>query len=776
MKQFVKLLLVLSWFLTNQINAQNTKIAIDSKAYQALKAKGEISIIPDEVFHKAFLNSLTPYSAREIGVKGDLPPGGSINASAGCDCYQPHDNTYTLALAANDDGSTASIPLPFNFCFYGNTITSFYINNNGNISFGSPYSTFTASGFPSSSFSMIAPFWGDVDTRGAGSGLVWYKITPTALYVVWENVGYFNSQTDKLNSFSLIITDGNDPVIGVGNNVAFCYGDMNWTTGSASGGAGGFGGTPATVGANQGNGVDYIQFGRFDQPGTAYDGPFNNNDGVDYLDNISYTFNVCSSNNIPPIPVGINLCDTLRLCVGDSLPINLSMLSPEAGQNTTISYDTTGVGNFNIVNITSGNTATFDAVFTPDTTNLGVNIITITAWDNGAPPDTVNFNIIIYVDSLAFYPVITGDTLVCNGDSVLLDAGAGFDSYSWTTGSSNQTTYATPGSHAVTITLNGCRFTTPPYNVYGIPNPKPTITGNLHYCNDDSTMLSVTQTYDSYLWNNGDTLPSIQSGTGTVIVQVTDTNGCKGWDTVLVTSSSPQTSILGVTGFCPGQTITITASGNHDSYLWNTGDTTSSITIGQGTYFVTVSDTFNCSNSDTVVVQAWPQPNASFVIDPSPNGSPNTTITFTDQSTIGGNDTIVGWSWTFGDTTANVTTQNATHTYNNQGTYTVTLIVVSNNGCADTVSIDYLVVGDLIIPNVFTPNGDGINDVLEFTNLEFYGSNHLVIYNRWGNKLYEKEDYQNDWDGGNHPEGTYYFILKVEGMDEPIKGSFTMLK
>ena len=79
----------------------------------------------------------------------------------------------------------------------------------------------------------------------------------------------------------MIITDGVDPLI-PGGNVSFCYGDMQWTTGDASGGAGGFGGNAATVGANLGDGSNYIQFGRFDSAGYAYDGPYNLNDGVDW--------------------------------------------------------------------------------------------------------------------------------------------------------------------------------------------------------------------------------------------------------------------------------------------------------------------------------------------------------------------------------------------------------------------------------------------------------------------------------------------------------------
>ncbi|MBK8364521.1 MAG: hypothetical protein IPL24_12920 [Bacteroidetes bacterium] len=93
----------------------------------------------------------------------------------------------------------------------------------------------------------------------------------------------------------MIITDGFDPLLPPGSNVSFCYQDMQWTTGDASQGAGGFGGVPATVGVNSGNGTDYIQIGLFDQAGSQYDGPFANNDGIDALDNQSFIFNVCQS-------------------------------------------------------------------------------------------------------------------------------------------------------------------------------------------------------------------------------------------------------------------------------------------------------------------------------------------------------------------------------------------------------------------------------------------------------------------------------------------------
>ena len=79
-------------------------------------------------------------------------------------------------------------------------------------------------------------------------------------------------------------------------------------------------------------------------------------------------------------------------------------------------------------------------------------------------------------------------------------------------------------------------------------------------------------------------------------------------------------------------------------------------------------------------------------------------------------------------------------------------------GCADTVAI-IVESADMIIPNIFTPNGDGKNDVFKIKGLESYPGSQLLIFNRWGNEVYKADNYLNNWDGGNLAEGTYYYIL-----------------
>ena len=91
-----------------------------------------------------------------------------------------------------------------------------------------------------------------------------HDYTYTHMIVQWENVGIFSSHTDKLNSFQLIITNGTDPILSSGTNVSFCYKNMEWTTGDASEWSEWIWRGPPSVGINKGDGVAYIQYGRFD--------------------------------------------------------------------------------------------------------------------------------------------------------------------------------------------------------------------------------------------------------------------------------------------------------------------------------------------------------------------------------------------------------------------------------------------------------------------------------------------------------------------------------
>ena len=377
----------------------------------------------------------------------------------------------------NDDGSSPLITLPFTFCFYGNNYTQVYINNNGNISFDAPYATFSPVGLQMAAAKMVSPFWADVDTRNALSGIVYYKVTPTALIVRWDSVGYYTNHVDKVNDFQCIITDGTDPLVSGGNNVKFSYGVMQYTTGDASMDSAGFcaitgNGSPGVTGASNADGVNYIQFGQFGRPGSLYTSqtdpyPYS---GISYLSNRTYTFSTCGSTNIPPVVNWLTVCDTIHLCVGDTLNIPISFLSPEFNQITTDSATSTMNSGFSIVSQTSGTTAAITTQVIGSIDNAGYQTITFTATDNGTPPATTIFPVTLWIDStcgcsaqFTLYP----DSIIQHTYwAVNLASGMGPLNYLWSWGDSTYDsipypshTYANQGFYNICLTVTDSNCT-----------------------------------------------------------------------------------------------------------------------------------------------------------------------------------------------------------------------------------------------------------------------------------------------------------------------------
>lgn len=179
-------------------------------------------------------------------------------------------------LSPNDDWSSTAIDITGVFesglNFYGTTYTTLWVNNNGSITFAGPRVDFTPSTITDvTSNPEISPFWADVDTRGPnpavptpggasqGTNDVYYALDTAngRMVVTWDDVGYFNQHSDLVNAFQLILTD-----LGGGDfRIAFRYEDINWTTGDASGGSGGLGGTVARAGwtAGTGNQDEYFE-------------------------------------------------------------------------------------------------------------------------------------------------------------------------------------------------------------------------------------------------------------------------------------------------------------------------------------------------------------------------------------------------------------------------------------------------------------------------------------------------------------------------------------
>ncbi len=163
-----------------------------------------------------------------------------------------------LALGRTDDGSSGLLDMPFQINLFGAKYDSFFVNNNGNVSFETAVSESTPQAFPVAGQPMIAPYWADVDTRSEDGGAV-YVASPgsDAVVVTWDGVGCFDQHTDLTNDFQMVLRNRDDVAPG-DFDIEFRYGQLQWTTGDASGGVGGLGGTAAQAGYDAGDGKHYL--------------------------------------------------------------------------------------------------------------------------------------------------------------------------------------------------------------------------------------------------------------------------------------------------------------------------------------------------------------------------------------------------------------------------------------------------------------------------------------------------------------------------------------
>lgn len=162
---------------------------------------------------------------------------------------------------------------------------------------------------------------------------------------------------------------------------------------------------------------------------------------------------------------------------------------------------------------------------------------------------------------------------------------------------------------------------------------------------------------------------------------------------------------------------------------------------------------------DTLTVLTWPYAQDSFILSSQPYII-NQDINFTNISSMNGNTELLSY-WTFGDgDTALV--NNPAHSYSDTGSYIICHFTETELGCSDTSCQEIYVIDiELILPNIITPNADGINDALYIKAIEYYPGNKVMVFNRWGNKIFETTDYKNDWKAPGVADGVYYYVLEA---------------
>jgi gliding motility-associated-like protein len=223
------------------------------------------------------------------------------------------------------------------------------------------------------------------------------------------------------------------------------------------------------------------------------------------------------------------------------------------------------------------------------------------------------------------------------------------------------------------------------------------------------------------------------------------------------------------------------------NYQWSTSpsDTTDSISgLAAGIYYVTVS-TGNCTATTSVLVNNIPGPEAAFMAHPTPTTLLDPVVFFTDQTF----PYATQWYWSFGDDSTSCL-QNPSHYYDDIDSFLVRLIILNDQGCTDT-AYRTIYINDYFtfyVPNAFTPNGDGKNEIfIPYGNPNCISADDysMYIYDRWGKLMFTTTDINQGWNGRMNNEGdlttvvtgiyTYVIFVKdTENIKHVYKGIVTV--
>lgn len=404
------------------------------------------------------------------------------------------------------------------------------------------------------------------------------------------------------------------------------------------------------------------------------------------------------------------------------------------------------------------------------------------------------------------------DVTICAGETTTLNASGG-TGYQWSNGPLTAINTVTPtGTTTYFVTATGTCDGYDSVTVY--VNPLPIITATTSPGNillGESATLNVTGA-NTYLWSgnpydaslagqttsaNPTVWPTI---TTTYSVVGTDANGCTGMTSVvvIVTPVFPEVNFFGspITG-CEPMIVQFTDStikvAPGATYLWDFGNGTSSSMMNpqayypnSGTYDVSLTVTnpggFGQTMTATAYVEVYPRPVAIMAVLPNREvTSIENTLGFFDQSF----GDPVTWSWSFGDgETSDL--QQVYHTYADTGQYEVMLAIANEYGCVDTAWTNVRVRPEtyLFVPNTFTPNGDGKNDLFYLQGEGILdGSYTIRIFNRWGEEIFFSNDTEHSWDGTCKGKpaalGAYIYIIEfldLESHSHTMKGSVNIYR
>ena len=389
---------------------------------------------------------------------------------------------------------------------------------------------------------------------------------------------------------------------------------------------------------------------------------------------------------------------------------------------------------------------------------------TVKGEDSNGCANTVAAVVTVYTPP----PVAANSAGVCPGGTATLTA-AGANTYTWSTSQTGNTITVSPsGATSYTVTgtdNNGCVNA----SVATVTiNPLPVISvGTASTCPGATTTLGASGA-STYTWSTAQTGASISvpGVAATYTVAGTDTNGCSSTATgsVVLLPLPPPQNVFGQAIICDGQSDTLYVTDTTYTYSWTgpsgaLGTGTAVAVTEAGVYTVTAMN--GCGGTQSEFTVTVSSPDASF----SPNaGSAPVPATFVFTNTSQGAGLVNYWNLGNGDTSSAI---HASATYTLDGSYAVTLVITDQYGCMDTATLILLVTDTappIVIPNIFSPNGDNVNDLFTISGKNVTSFN-CKVYDRWGLLLYEWSDINSGWDGRNAAtakpvsDGTYYILV-----------------
>ncbi|PSR13211.1 MAG: hypothetical protein DA408_18875 [Bacteroidetes bacterium] len=422
-----------------------------------------------------------------------------------------------------------------------------------------------------------------------------------------------------------------------------------------------------------------------------------------------------------PLPIAIDIGqDTSLVCVGDQLVLDASaagtgFLWEDGSTNPTLTVSNAGIYRVTVT----------------DACGVGEDAVEVFVQQQ---PPTVNFG---------------PDQLLCSGDDIRLNADNGLAFYQWQNNTTQPTLLVnTTGDYAVTVT-NGCGVVEEAINITFVPALNLNLATEYVLCLDDTLKIDVERPFASYQWADGSVAPQ-KNITADGSFAVTVTTLCERYEAAFnsIFLVDPVLDFGKDLVLCPNDTLVLSPGIPGAAYQWQDGSTANDYRVTTpGTYQVTVTTACNVL-ADAVVID--------YLLPITTNLGRDTFLCAEEPYLLdAGTEVTADYEWENGD-------QVARRLVFGPGAYSVTVTSVCET-VIDTLQIAVCEICKVYMPNVFSPNEDGVNDRLVAQSPCGLDAFSLEIYDRWGNQLYQSNNPADGWNGKVKgrpaPEGAYVWMI-----------------